>query len=628
MTGEVVYNTRNTVPSANAYDRYDNTRVLDSLINGPWATVTSRMGAQLKSWSGMEADFYQLLLNSGFETAHLTYVDGSPLTVLRPTQLVDRAGSEYRVKLPATFPLTLTGTWATDAALLVDVGDMSLRQDLSNAVDPLKGSAMLGRVNQVVSSFDALGLLSVTAPSKNAFATACNAANPGYGGGHYRLDVSDSTSPEVKGVCKIALGGVGRWKLIHCGVITIEQMGCVPVAGVNNFTNLQAAIAYGYANNIALSSGSGTFEYGTTLDLSYPGLMFSGAGYHQTIFKYSGTNRAMDSIGTRPNNGTYSIGITLRDFTIEGNSTVSDLLRIRINHCRLSNIRVREASTVFGCGFRIQGTVVGCFDNLICSTGDALMTSRPQNGLVVEADPTDGRRATANTFINPVIEGMTGDGVRFVGCDAAVVNGGTSENHDGVGLSVVAGCQMNTFIALDCEANRGFADIIDSGQSSEYIGCGTTSKFFVDNSAVMTKIEGGWHDLIELGAGAVYTEISRVKVRFFGGALGFKSNGNPFYSFKEVYDVQSGTYIYPTKPVTTVTVTTGTFTYTNNNAFEEWAVISGGTVTQINLNRGAVAGVAVLPISGMFHLAPGDGLTIVSSVAPTYKRIPGGANLS
>lgn len=84
-----------------------------------------------KTLYGMEQDFNRFLINSGFEPNHLTYVDGSPLQVDRPTQLIDRAGSVYRVKMPATFPVMLTGTWATDQNLLVDVGDQSLRQALA-----------------------------------------------------------------------------------------------------------------------------------------------------------------------------------------------------------------------------------------------------------------------------------------------------------------------------------------------------------------------------------------------------------------------------------------------------------------------------------------------------------------
>ncbi|HBN8069659.1 TPA: hypothetical protein L3749_006594, partial [Pseudomonas aeruginosa] len=63
-----------------------------------------------------------------------------PLTVDRPTQLIERDGNLYSVKLPASFPVELTGNWATDQNLLVAQVDRSLRQQLRDS----GGSGMLG----------------------------------------------------------------------------------------------------------------------------------------------------------------------------------------------------------------------------------------------------------------------------------------------------------------------------------------------------------------------------------------------------------------------------------------------------------------------------------------------------
>lgn len=134
------YNTGNPVPSADARDRYDNSQVFDELMNGPAPNTPDRLGVLRQSWAGMELDFQQFLISSGFETTHLVYVPGTPLQVDRATQLINYNGSVYRVKQPANFPVMLSGTWATDQALLVDVGDQSLRQALASA----GGAAMVG----------------------------------------------------------------------------------------------------------------------------------------------------------------------------------------------------------------------------------------------------------------------------------------------------------------------------------------------------------------------------------------------------------------------------------------------------------------------------------------------------
>lgn len=134
------YNTKNPVPSSDARDRYDNSQVFDELMNGAAPNTPDRLGVLRQSWAGMETEFQMFLANSGLESTHLTYVDGTPLVASRPTQLIDRAGSIYRVKLPASFPVTLTGTWATDQNLLVDVGDAALRASLAAS----SGSDMVG----------------------------------------------------------------------------------------------------------------------------------------------------------------------------------------------------------------------------------------------------------------------------------------------------------------------------------------------------------------------------------------------------------------------------------------------------------------------------------------------------
>lgn len=125
------YDTGNPVPSGDARDRFDNTQTLDEVVTGSNDTAVTRLGGVLQTLKGMNNSFNQWLINSAFESTHLTYVVGTPLTVLRSTQLIDYNGSVYRVKMPASFPVNLTGVWATDSPNLVDVGDASLRTSLA-----------------------------------------------------------------------------------------------------------------------------------------------------------------------------------------------------------------------------------------------------------------------------------------------------------------------------------------------------------------------------------------------------------------------------------------------------------------------------------------------------------------
>lgn len=128
------YNTGNPVEpdgSSDPRDLYDNAANVDIAVNAQVPTWVDRLGVVRKSWAGMEEDFLALLANSGFELPPLEYVDGSPLTVDRPTQLIDRAGVLYGVKLPSSFPVVLSGNWATDQPLLVARNDEALRSQLA-----------------------------------------------------------------------------------------------------------------------------------------------------------------------------------------------------------------------------------------------------------------------------------------------------------------------------------------------------------------------------------------------------------------------------------------------------------------------------------------------------------------
>lgn len=138
------YNTRNQLGPTSPKDLYDNASNFDEAMNSTGPAFVDRFGKRRETWQGMQNIVTDFLAQMGFEATHLIYTDGSPLVVSRPTQLIDRAGSVYKVKQPATFPVTLSGTWATDQSLLVDVGDMALRLDLANASDPSKGASMIG----------------------------------------------------------------------------------------------------------------------------------------------------------------------------------------------------------------------------------------------------------------------------------------------------------------------------------------------------------------------------------------------------------------------------------------------------------------------------------------------------
>ncbi|HEJ1456413.1 TPA: hypothetical protein SLU67_002678 [Pseudomonas aeruginosa] len=146
------YATGNPLGSKDPRDLCDNAENFDAAMNDRVNTTwNDRFGVTRPTLKGYEEQFNYFLAGSGFENPPLIYVDGSPLTVDRATQIIDRGGNLYSVKLPSSFPVVLSGNWSEDEGLLVVRGDQSLRQEITST-SPSEGSSIIGNSTVSVSS--------------------------------------------------------------------------------------------------------------------------------------------------------------------------------------------------------------------------------------------------------------------------------------------------------------------------------------------------------------------------------------------------------------------------------------------------------------------------------------------
>lgn len=120
-------------------DLIDNAAIGDKLINSSDLTWPGRLGKVLKTWAGIMQQVTDYLIAQGYESVYLIY--GAGVVVQRQTQAIQRDGELYRVMNAADIPLTLTGTWATDAPKLQAVGDAALRVALASS----SGATMVHR---------------------------------------------------------------------------------------------------------------------------------------------------------------------------------------------------------------------------------------------------------------------------------------------------------------------------------------------------------------------------------------------------------------------------------------------------------------------------------------------------
>ncbi|HGM7880852.1 TPA: glycosyl hydrolase family 28-related protein [Pseudomonas aeruginosa] len=127
----MTYDTGNPLGSKDPRDLYDNAENFDAAMNDRVNVAWSdRFGVSRKTWFGVEQQVNDFLIGTAFEPVPLIYVDGSELVVPSPSKLIQRDGNLYSVRLPANFPVTLSGNWAADELLLTVRSDQALRQQL------------------------------------------------------------------------------------------------------------------------------------------------------------------------------------------------------------------------------------------------------------------------------------------------------------------------------------------------------------------------------------------------------------------------------------------------------------------------------------------------------------------
>ena len=157
-----------------------------------------------------------------------------------------------------------------------------------------------GDVEKVVASIAALRLLSKQQWSF-AYVTSYYGDGKG-GGGHYRFDPADTTSVDNGGTVIVAVDG-GRWKLIHPGIINVQQFGAKADGATNDLAAFQSAAAAGVP--VIDARGLTCLVDGTVSPVSGQTWLLAGA-----TLKFTGANKILFSC------------VTISDFALVGPFTV------------------------------------------------------------------------------------------------------------------------------------------------------------------------------------------------------------------------------------------------------------------------------------------------------------------
>ncbi|HGP4289194.1 TPA: glycosyl hydrolase family 28-related protein [Pseudomonas aeruginosa] len=370
---------------------YKNAKNFDYAMNDRESVSwVDRFGVSRKTWFGVEQQVNDYLASQGFEPVVLEYTDGSRLIVDRPTQLIQRGDNIYSVKRPASFPVELTGNWATDQDLLVTQVDRSLRQQLADPLDPTAGAALVARASRHLSDLTGLiGLIGRYAGDMVQTAAYWGGwsvyADGPVGGGTYVWDPARPRSEHNAGnvisptvpwdglestfAAYIAKTGetepsaLGCWVLVpeHGREFNVLQWGLRNNHTTNGANDAAIQPLLDYVEGVRLGGFGGVvyFPRGNYRFLSYFNVRdrttLRGEGTGATILQFQGS-AVGDCITlgpTGPNhplnpNGHWVFGVRLENLTVSGGNVYKGLDRAMVRtdgaheHSGLFNVVVRD----------------------------------------------------------------------------------------------------------------------------------------------------------------------------------------------------------------------------------------------------------------------------------------------
>ena len=331
-----------------------------------------------------------------------------------------------------------------------------------------------------------------------------------------------------------------------------KQFGLAGDGITDDTSAIQALRDYMAANsNIELVFDEGTYLYSTSPNWAIAKLVVRALGI--VTFRNTGTGDCLifdDPVGT-----TFDITWCWDNpIFIEGDdNTGHGLYNRSVHHSKIAvNIR--------GCGLnahRIEFAVVNEYNITVSiNEGPFYSATAPLGVSITERNA--GEEASANTWYNPIIEGVRGVGI-FV--DKALNNkfiGGTSEGNVGANIECSVDSRNNSFEGIDLEVSGSSQGFIDRGRWNKWLGIFNDANSTIAATAIGSTIRDGIHDAI-VNTGA-YTTIDKVSYGANGAEV---TDTGTFTTITDAYDIQSATIKIPNKvqgkTKFTTTLTVGAF---------------------------------------------------------------------
>lgn len=654
----MAYNTGNPLGSSDFKDLSDNAVDFDKYSNGPDPTYPNRLGALKLSISGMNEEFNNA--QEGREAAFQEFLSdsafifigdyGPGLNFTNRSQYLIRDGVPYRLAPGATLPYTTSGNWALEVSNFTPVSsDDILRQDLGNAADVDMGAALVARGAVRVSSI--VELLSLTPDESQTYLLDGFHTGSSAGGSPIRWNPSRLKSEHnggtiisntvpwsgafatladfLNGVGETSPSGSGCYERTVTKYIEAEWFGVKSndVATDNSAPLAKAFDAVGAItppNRPQFLLPTGDTYYSISPNFGeFSGVSIIGAGPDNCRLHYTGTGKAFNV-----NPGLLDIQfryrIHLQGFLVDCGPSATHGVYIE-NVAQSTAYEVYALNGSASCIlFNLALAVLWHFDTCGMTVNYWPVTSVHAETFRLTSSPTKSQKSTDVAFTNCTAEGASLAGIRGISADLISFYNGTAETNTGRGVLIANTCKSWRFMNVAMEAN-GTSDVTDDGYGTSWDSVYSISVggFNIGNTALQNQVRGGFFNQFTIIAGANQVSVTNIGVNH-AGTGGFTDGGTDT-EVRGIYDRTAAAYIYPKKARVAITVGASPFTYTNTTGRYQMVLVSGGTVTQILYVHDADAGGLIGSTGGSFLVAPGDGLRISHSGAPTMSRVPLGS---
>jgi hypothetical protein len=288
----------------------------------------------------------------------------------------------------------------------------------------------------------------------------------------------------------------------------------------------------------------------------------------------------------------FDYGASLKNLILDGAGFCADALLLKgVISSNFENIR---ATNVTGAGLHLAWAQLCNFTNYICSDNVETYTTTPVNGVLI-----DGATSSANTFTNPIIEAVSGSGIKGLSSINTVFINGTSEGNDigiefGTTVSVGQVSSGNTVIGMDLEVNTT-ADIVlrETSGSNTFLGlsAGFSSPAIQVIGSVNNCFYGGVTSGFDFSIDSRDNTVDSVKLLGTGATI---TNSGTRNVWKNVYNVTDTTVIADSVARTTLVTNVANGATLAINAATTRAVVgvaTGPTYT---------AGNPTNPVDGMY----------------------------